>query len=151
MRYVGEMLYASYRWWKVAPAVGFQAPFPFGGHLHRGNRFDAPPNLFLRQLEGAHPSRVKMATHVADLMDPALQWRDSAANECGHQVLTRQSCLLELRYQFMDGVDFQDLVFRVIPPIVLARGRPNLERREVDEIDIGGVLHVEPGPEPFLT
>ena len=69
--YAGKYL-VTYQWREVAPAVGFQAPFPIRGHPDGGNRLDATPDRVLRQLKCAGPCRVEGGTHVANLVDPAL-------------------------------------------------------------------------------
>ena len=57
--------------------------------------------------------------------------------------------LLEPGYQPLDSVDFRNFVTRAVSPVVLIRGWPDLELGEVDEIDPGRVLHVEPRAEPL--
>ena len=80
----------TYFRWRIAPAVGFLAPFPFLGHFRPGYGLDAPPDLGIVQLDGADSGRVHRATHVADLMDSALEGQDSAA------VQVLRTCVLEI-------------------------------------------------------
>ena len=74
-------------WWKVAPAVGFFAPFPCLRHLCPGYGLNAPPDLVVVQLDGADSGRIQWATHVADFVDSALEGQDSATDEGGEQVI----------------------------------------------------------------
>ena len=109
----------TYFGWKIAPAVGFFAPFPFLRHLCPGYGLDAPPDLGIIQLDGADPGRVQRATHVADLVDSALEGQDSAADERCEQVIGRHPFILELLNDLMDVVDFRHIVFRVEVPVEL--------------------------------
>ena len=109
----------TYFRWKIAPAVGFFAPFPFLRHLRPGDGLDAPPNLGIIQLDGADSGRVHRATHVADLVDSALEGQDSAADERRKQVIGRHPFTLELLNDLMDVVDFRHIVFRVVVPVEL--------------------------------
>ena len=108
-----------------------------------GNGLDMPPDLGLVQLNSAHPSGIERATHVADFMDSALKRADSTANECPQQVIRGHRRSFELLYNRVDHVDLQHFVPRVVAPVKLRRGWTDGEPRQVDQIDIGCILHVE--------
>ena len=113
----------TYGGWKVAPAMGFLAPFPVICHLRPGYGLDAPPDLGLVQLKCACPGWIKRATHVAYLVNPALERGNPATDECRQQVVNRHPLSLKLLNDPVDGVDFRHLVFRVVPPVELCSGR----------------------------
>ena len=71
-----------YRGRKVAPAVRFLAPLPLIRHPRPGYGLNAFPDLGLVQLDGAYPGRIKRATHVANIVDPALEGQDPATDKC---------------------------------------------------------------------
>ena len=134
---------------KIASAMGFLAPFPLLGHPRPGDGLDAPPDLGLVQLKGACPGWIKRATHVADLVDSTLQRGDPMTDKCRHQIIGRHPLFLELLNDLVDCLDFRHLVIRFVPPVVLLSGGIEDERREVDQINVGRVLHIEEGPETF--
>ena len=122
----------TYFGWKIAPAVGFFAPFPFLRHLRPGYGLDVPPDLSIIQLDGADPGRVQRATHVADLVDSALEGQDPAADECCKQVIGRHPLAFELHDDLVYVVDLLYLVRRVIPPVELCGWGTDDERWQVD-------------------
>ena len=71
----------------VAPAVRFFAPLPLLRHLRPGYGLNALPNLGLGQFNGAYPGRIKRATHVANLVDSALEGQNPAADKGCQQVV----------------------------------------------------------------
>ena len=120
-RILGQITYSRR---KVVSAVGLHAPLPLIRHLGPSYGLDAPPDLGLVQLNSAHPSGIKWATHVADLVDSGLKWVDSAADECPQQVIYRHSCSFQLLDNLVDGVDLQHLLLRVVTPVKLCCGGP---------------------------
>ena len=127
----------------VAPAVGFFAPLPLFRHLCPGYGFDPLPDLSLVQLERAGPSRVEGATHVANLVDSTLKGRNPAANERRQQVISGHPFFRELCDNLVDVVDFRHFVGWVVPPIALRSRGADGEIRQVNQIDLGRVLHIE--------
>ena len=102
--------------------MGFFAPFPVLCHLRPGYGLDAPPGLGLVQLACARPGWIKRATHVAYLVNPALERGDPATNECRQQVIGRHPLFFKLGDDPVDFVDFSNLLLRVVPLVVLRSG-----------------------------
>ena len=74
----------------MLPAVGPFPPFPFG-HPDLGDGLTPLPNLVIVQNEGAGPSRVHSAGHVANLVGSALQGQDLAADEGAHHIFVPEA------------------------------------------------------------
>ena len=85
----------------------FFAPCPVFRHLRPGYGLDARPDLGLVQYIGTGPSRVIPATHVADLVDSALERGNPAANEGPQQIVGRHSLLLKLGDNLVNMIDFR--------------------------------------------
>ena len=83
------------------------APCPVFRHLRPGYGLDARPDLGVVQYMCAGPSRVISATHVADLVDSALQRGNPATNKGPQQIVGRQSLPLKLDDNLVDMVDFR--------------------------------------------
>ena len=77
----------TYDGWKIVTAVGFLAPFPVVRHLRPGYGLDASPDLGLAQLVRARPGRIERATHVAYLVNLALERGNPATDECRQQIV----------------------------------------------------------------
>ena len=73
----------SYRRWWVISGIWLQVPFPVLIFLHLGigDGFDFQHDLRLRQLEGSDPSWIHGATHLADLVAPALERQNPPRDE----------------------------------------------------------------------
>ena len=56
-------------------------PLPIIVHARLGYGFDLGSNLVLAQLVGTDPGGIISTTHVANLVDPTLEWANSAASE----------------------------------------------------------------------
>ena len=114
---------------KFVSAMGFFAPFPVLCHLRPGYGLDAPPDLGLVQLVGACLGWIKRATHVAYVVNPALERGDPATNECRQQVIGRHPLFFKLGDDLVDFVDFPNQLLRVVPPVVLLSGWTDNESR----------------------
>ena len=129
--------------------MGLYSPYPFHRHLCPGDGLDAFPNLGLAQLVSAVPSRVMSATHVANLVNSALEGRNSATDECAQEIIGRHSLPLERDDKLVNRVDLEVGVTRVEIPIVLLCGGAESKCRQVQEIVVLRALHVEERPLPF--
>ena len=72
MTYVGR---------KVISVIGIHTPLPFDVHGRLGYGFHPGPDLVLGQFIGVNLGGVISPTHVADLVDPSLEWANSAAGK----------------------------------------------------------------------
>ena len=95
---------------KVVSAVGLHAPLPLVRHPRPGYGLDAPPDLGLVQFDGASPGRIERTAHMANLVDSALQWTDSATDKCRQQVIGCHSRFFQLFDDLVDGVDRKSVV-----------------------------------------
>ena len=88
--------------------MGLFAPCPAIRHPRHGNGLDTCLNRFFSQLCGANPGRIVLATHVADLVNPSLQWGNSAADEGPQKVIARQPGFVKHLDEAMDCIDLRD-------------------------------------------
>ena len=91
----------------------------------------------------ADPSRVVLATHVADLVNSVLEGGDSAADEGSQEVIACQPFPLELIDDLVNLFDLKVCLLWVELPVKLLRGGTESECRQVEEIGVVRALHVE--------
>ena len=91
----------------------------------------------------ADPSRVVLATHVADLVNSVLEGGDSAANEGSQEVIACHPFPLELIDDLVNLVDLEICLLWVELSIKLLRGGTETECRQVQKINMVRALHVE--------
>jgi hypothetical protein len=142
-------LCVTYLLWKVVSVMGFFTPCPFLGHRCLGEGLDAFSNLGPAQRVCAVPSWVVLATHVANLVNPALKRGNSAADESPQEVIRHQPFSLEGDNEVVDTVDLEVRLPGIETPVVLLRRGAEYECRQVKQIDVGWTLHVEECPLPL--
>ena len=96
--------------------MGFNPPFPSVGHRRLGNGLDAPFDLGLAEFVGAGPSWVVSAAHMADLVNSALEGRNSAKDKSPQEIIGSQPILFEISDHLVVMVDLGDRFPRVIRP-----------------------------------
>jgi hypothetical protein len=84
-------------------------------------------------------------------MGPALERRDAPADEASNDVLRCQAGIPQLALNPVEGIDRPHRVLRVISPILHLIGWLIHIWRQVEQIDIRGVLHIEETLLPFFT
>ena len=136
----------------VASVVGFLPPHPLSGDLCPGDNLGPLPDIGVAELKGADSVGIEQATHVANLMGPQLQGRDSALEEGTYEVFGPKLALfLQLLNVLVYQLNLAILVSRVVVPVAsVIRGSKHISR-QVQHVDVlVGVLHIEPGLEPLL-
>ena len=131
--------------------MGFFTPCPFLGHRCLGDGLDAFPYLGLGQPVSAVPSWVISATHVADLVNSALEGRNSAADEGPQEVIRHQPFSLPRDDEVVDTVDLEVRLPGIEIPVVLLCGGAEYEFWQVEQIGIRWALHVEEGSLPLVA
>ena len=91
----------------------------------------------------ADPNRVVSATHVVDLVNPGLEWGNSAANKSPQEVIGRHPCHIELNDQVVNLVDLEVCLMGVELSVMLLLGCTETECRQVEEVGIVRALHIE--------
>jgi hypothetical protein len=82
---------------------------------------------------------------------PALKRRNSSANEAGNDILWRQASITQVILNPVESIDCPHRVLRVIGPILhLNRWNVNI-CRQVEQVNICSVLHIEEALLPFLA
>ena len=148
-KYVGQRV--AYHKWRVGPAVRLHAPHPVRGRLGLADGLDPFPYLLFGQPGSAVPVGVESVAHVADLVTALLERGDPATNEGHHQVISCQALALEPGDSQMLAVHYWVEVPRIVCPVRFPRWGANLELRQFDLVDIGGVLDIKEGPKPLLA
>jgi hypothetical protein len=82
---------------------------------------------------------------------PALERRDAPANKASHYVLRCQAGIPQFALDPVEGINRPHYGLRVIGPVLHPRGWLIHVWRQVEQIGIYGVLHVEETLLPFLT
>ena len=139
-------------WGHVASVVGLLPPFPLSGDLCPGDNLEPLPDIGVTKLEGVDSVGIEQATHVANLVGPQLQRRDSAIEEGTDEVFGPKLALfLQLLNVLVYQLNLAILVSRVVVPVAsVSRGTEHIPRK-VQHVDVlVGILHIEPGLEPLL-
>ena len=132
--------------------MGLHSPLPVRGHAGPGNGLHPGLDLIFGQQVGADPGGIVAATHVAYLVYPSLQRANSAADESPEQIISgEQLILVKLLHHLMNGIELEECVLLGHNPVELLIGRGQIENRQIDEIFIAGVLHVEECPLPLVA
>jgi hypothetical protein len=125
---------------------------PSKGNLRRlADILNPPQYVGGAQLMRGVPSGVHGPAHLTYLVGPALERRDAPTNKASLYVLWRQAGILQLALNPVEGIDRPHHVLRVIRPILHRKGWLVHIWRQVEQIDVCGVLHVEETLLPFLT
>jgi hypothetical protein len=96
-------------------------------------------------------SGVHGPAHLTDLVRPALERRNSPANEAGDNVLQHQAGIMQVILNPVEGIDWPHHVLGVIGPVL------HLSRRSVniwwlvEQVNFCGVLHIEEAFLPLLA
>ena len=114
---------------KPISVVGLYPPIPFIGHLCLCNGLDMPYDLDLAELVGADPGRIKLATHMADLVDSALEGENSASDESPQEIISHPTIFHELNNGHVDLVDLGVGFLGVEGPIESCCGGAEDKRR----------------------
>jgi hypothetical protein len=85
------------------------------------------------------------------LVGPVLKRRDTPANKASHYILWRKTDIPQFAIDQVEGINRPHCVLRVICPVLHSKGWLVHVWRQVEQIHICGVLHVEETLLPFLT
>ena len=109
---------------------------PVWRHACPGYCLDAHARLLMAQLVRAVPSWVKGATHMAYLVDPVLEWGDSAADKCSQQVISCHPALGERNHGFVYHAELRVILPGSVVPVKPFRWGCNGECRQPNLVDI---------------
>jgi hypothetical protein len=84
-------------------------------------------------------------------MRPALQRRNAPADKACHQVLRSEAGIPQLTLNPVEGVHRQHGVLRIIGPVLHRQGWLVHEWRQVEQINVRGILDVEEALLPLLA
>jgi hypothetical protein len=96
-------------------------------------------------------SGVHGPTHLADLVRPALKRRNSPANEAGDNVLQRQAGITQVILNPVESIDWPHRVLGVIGPVLPFSGWSVNIWRQVEQVNLCGILYIEEAFLPFLA
>jgi hypothetical protein len=82
---------------------------------------------------------------------PTLERRDAPANKAGNNVLWSQAGIPQFALDPVEGINWPHCVLWVVCPVIQPIGWLVHIWRQVEQIDIRGVLHVEENLLPFLA
>ena len=89
---------------------------------------------------------------MGDLVYPGLQRANPAADEGPEQIISGELLVcVELLHHLVDGVNLEECFLWIVGLVKLVIGWGEVEQRQVDEIFIPGVLHVEERPLPLAA
>jgi hypothetical protein len=110
-----------------------------------------PQNIGRAQFMRGVSSGVHGPTHLANLVGPLLKRRDVPANEASNDILWCQAGIPQLTLNPVEGVDWPYHVLGVICPVLHLKRWLIYIWRQVEQINIRGVLHIEEAFLPLLT
>jgi hypothetical protein len=90
-------------------------------------------------------------THLTYLVRPALERRDAPAYKTSHYVLRSEAGIQQLALNPVKGVDRHHCGLRVIGPVLHLQGWLIHEWRQVEQINVRGILDVEEALLPLLA
>jgi hypothetical protein len=82
---------------------------------------------------------------------PALERRDAPADKASHYVLRSEAGIQQFTLNPMEGVDRHHCGLRVIGPVLHLQGWLVHEWRQVEQINVCGILDVEEALLPLLV
>jgi hypothetical protein len=89
--------------------------------------------------------------HLAYLVGSALKRRNSPADKAGDDVLRRQAGTAKFTLNPVKSIDDTHNILWIIGPVLHVVGRDIDISRQIKQIHISSVLHVEEGLLPFLA
>jgi hypothetical protein len=110
-----------------------------------------PKNVGGAQFMHGMSGGVHSPTHLAYLVRSALKRRNSLADKASDDVLWRQVGTGEFAHNPVEGIDNSHGVPWIISPVLHLLGRDINIRRQIDQIHLSSVLHVEEGLLPFFA
>jgi hypothetical protein len=126
----------------AVPAVRLEPPGK--SHLQRlAYIFNTPQNIGRAQLMCGMSSGVHGPAHLTYLMGPTLERRHALANKTSHYVLRCEADIPQFALNPVDGINRPHSGLRVIRPILHPGGWLIHVWRQVEQIHICCVLHVE--------
>ena len=99
-----------------------QSPFPFLRHISLEDSSDTFVNVIIVELNRRNLVGIERTTHVTKLVRAKLKRADSAADECGHQILTTEPGADQLLESNLKCLGQSMALPRVVVPILLRRG-----------------------------
>lgn len=84
-------------------------------------------------------------------MCPTLERADSPEHERSQQIVSRHPVLFQCDDAGRNLIDLRERVLGIMLQVLLLLRRADYESRQIDFVDVGGVLDIEKGLEPFLS